>query len=396
MSGSPAVGLEMDLAPEKSLSGTSTDQVPRVVQSGSDYFDLLASLCVDATKTIYLQAYIFDDDNTGQQVAFHLRDAAERGVNVYVLVDGYASQDLAPAFIRLLRESGVHFRFFDPVWKSKHFYFGRRLHHKVVVVDGYRALVGGINISDHYNDTPERHAWLDYAIYLEGQPAKYLQKICEYRAVPGSMMRKSVVYPTFVGAAGTIRIRVNDWVRGKREVTKSYLRMLRNAEQRITFLSSYFLPGHEFRRHLAMAAKRGTKVRLIVAGISDVKVAKYAERYMYRWLLAQGIEIYEYQRQVLHGKVGVADGKILTIGSYNINNISARASIELNIEVYQPALARSTEQMLQKIIDEDCMRITWDRYLHMTTFRQRVLQRLSYGFFRIILFLFTFYFKQRE
>jgi cardiolipin synthase len=87
---------------------------------------------------------------------------------------------------------------------------------------------------------------------------------------------------------------------------------------------------------------------------------------------------------------------VLSIGSYNINNISARASIELNMEVHDLALARSTEQLLQKIIDHDCLRITWTRYVHMTTFGQRVLQRVSYGVFRTILFLFTFYFRQRE
>jgi cardiolipin synthase len=396
MSGDTIFGLETEEVLKSNLPVTAMQGNLRIVQSGTEYFDLLASLCDGATETIYLQTYIFDDDNTGRQVAHHLRAAAGRGVKVHVLVDGYASQDLSPGFVKTLREVGIHFRFFDPIWKSKHFYFGRRLHHKVTVVDGNYALVGGINISDRYNDTPESPAWLDYAIYMEGQPAKYLQKICAYRAIPGSIMRKSVVYPTFVGTSGTIRIRVNDWVRGKREVTKSYLRMLRNAEQRVTLLSSYFLPGREFRRHLAMAARRGTKIRLIVAGISDVKTAKYAERFMYRWLLTQGIEIYEYQRQVLHGKVGVADGAVLSIGSYNINNISARASIELNMEVHDLALARSTEQLLQKIIDHDCLRITWTRYVHMTTFGQRVLQRVSYGVFRTILFLFTFYFRQRE
>src|SRR4030095_4407902 len=93
------------------------------------------------------------------QIAESLRAAARRGVAVYLMADGYASRSLPAAFIKKLEEGGVHFRFFEPVFRSEHFYFGRRLHHKVVVVDNTYGLISGSNIADRYNDFPEQPAW---------------------------------------------------------------------------------------------------------------------------------------------------------------------------------------------------------------------------------------------
>jgi cardiolipin synthase len=382
---------------------TTTSRTPkmkplvRLVRSGSEYFELLEHLIRQARHTIHLQTYIFVEDDTGQRVARALTDAASRGVNVFVVADGYASQGLSAEFIHYLEAAGVQFRFFDPLLKSKYFYFGRRLHHKVFTADGMAALVGGINISNNYNDTLENTAWLDWALHVEGEPAAELESICRYRAkgaAAANLFRKT--YPWPLASMGPVRVRVNDWVRRKREITHTYLNMLRHGKSQVTILSSYFLPGKVLRKNLANATRRGLKVRLIVAGISDVAIAKYAERYMYRWLLKNRIEIFEYQRNVLHGKMAVCDAAWLTLGSYNINNISAYASIELNLDVHDSELARVAESRLQHIIDRDCLAITPETYRHLSSGWQRLLQRAAYDVFRVLLFLFTFYFRQRE
>jgi len=89
-----------------------------------------------------------------------------------------ASQVLSQSFIDELRKTGIHFRFFESIFKSKYFYFGRRLHHKVAVFDAKYALVGGVNISDRYNDLRGKQAWLDFALYVEGEIAKQLCGLC--------------------------------------------------------------------------------------------------------------------------------------------------------------------------------------------------------------------------
>ena len=113
----------------------------------------------EARQSIHMQIYIFEDDETGRLVGDALIAAAKRNVQTYLLVDGFASQNLPQEFINNLVTSGVHFRHFEPLFKSRNFYFGRRLHSKVLVTDAKSALVGGVNITNRYQYTrPKQYA----------------------------------------------------------------------------------------------------------------------------------------------------------------------------------------------------------------------------------------------
>lgn len=372
----------------------------RLLRAGSEYFDLLEQVIAEATHSIHLQTYIFEYDDTGERIAKALIQAARKGVKVFMVVDGYASQELPSRFISTLRESGIYFNFFNPLLKSKQFYFGRRLHHKIVVVDGKKSLVGGINISNNYNDTTRNVAWLDWALYAEGNISRSLQRVCEARLRKSFVraMYRTVSPPDHFSTSENaywVRPRINDWIRRKREVTRSYLEMLSKARSQVMIISSYFLPGRIMRRHLREATKRGVTVKVIVAGISDVILAKYAERYRYRWLLRNNIEVYEYQRKVLHAKLAVYDSTWVTIGSYNVNNMSAYASVELNIDVLNSGFALDMEARLDRIIQLECTRISKDFY-ESQNFWNRFLQRMAHYVYRVGLFLFTFYVKEKE
>ena len=146
---------------------------------------------------------------------------------------------------------------------------------------------------------------------------------------------------------------------------------------------------------MSRAVKRGVKFKLILAGTSDVKVAKHAERYMYRWLFKNGIEIYEYPNNILHGKIAVYDSVWVTGGSYNVNNISAYASIELNLDVKDHSFAGLVKDTLEDIIIKDCIQFTESSYRTKYNFFQRAIQFASYEIVRLVFFLFTFYFRQR-
>ncbi len=374
------------------------NQVLRLVRSGNEYFSLLEQIILSASNRIHFQIYIYEEDETGKQIANALIAAARRGVKVFMVADGYASQNLSASFIKELESAGIQFRFFNPLLRSKYFYFGRRMHHKVIVVDSSKAMVGGINISNNYNDTVDSAAWLDWALYVEGEVAAKLENVCEdlrkfeiLEITKTRLSRKRLMLPDQPVVA-----RINDWVRGRKEITATYLKMLRNANSHVTIVSSYLLPGKLLRRNLRVAASRGVKIRLVMAGMSDVATAKYAERYMYQWLLRNNIEIYEYEKNILHGKMAVCDGQWLTLGSYNVNNISAYASIELNLDVHNPDFAKQAEQHIEMIIKNDCKQITEEQYKSNATLLNRFLQRSAYDIFRLSLFLFTFYFKQRE
>lgn len=375
----------------------------KLVRGGKPYFDCLLALIASAQESIHLQTYIYDDDETGRTVAQALKAAAKRNVSVYLLADGYASKVMSRSFINDLCAAGIHFRFYDPLFKSRHFYFGRRLHHKVAVADTRYALVGGVNITDRYNDRPGQPAWLDFALAIEGEAARELCVLCwkswyNYPATMGltPCEQKQVRFSFAPGETSEVSVRRNDWVRRKNEISGTYVHMFRSARSHITILCSYFLPGRAIRRQLVYAAKRGVRIRVITAGLSDVRVAKYAERYMYGWLLKNNIALYEYQPTILHGKIAVCDSEWLTAGSYNINNISAYASIELNVNVRNPVLALQTEKELQQIIDTGCIAITSDYHRQTKNVFTQFVRWASYELIRVIFYLFTFYFKHRN
>jgi len=189
-------------------------------------------------------------------------------------------------------------------------------------------------------------------------------------------------------------MRRNDWLRRKNQISATYVEMFRDAQSHITILCSYFLPGKIIRNLLSKAAKRGVKIKVITAGRSDVMISKHAERWLYDFLLRNKIELYEYQPEVLHAKIALCDSKWLTIGSYNINNISAYASIELNLDVSNAIFAGQVEQTLETLIQNDCIAITKEIHLKAKNIGNQFIRWLSFHTIRILFFLVTFYYKR--
>ncbi|MFC3829677.1 MULTISPECIES: phospholipase D-like domain-containing protein [Niastella] len=384
---------------DKNSTGYLPYNKVKLVRGGREYFSVLTRLIKLAQHSVHLQVYIYESDETGRMVGAALMEAAKRGVKVYLLADGYASKELSTGFIKELQTAGVHFRFFEPLLKSEHFYFGRRMHQKVLVVDGHFGLVGGINISNRYNDIHDEPAWLDWALYMEGPAAGVLFKICtDLWTKPGQMTFKRMLrnnIPNLPNTGNTLlRIRRNDWAKSKNQISRSYIDMLKKATSNVIIMSGYFLPGTIIRHHLSRAAKRNIDIQVIVAGKSDVPLAKHAERYMYRWLLKRNIRLYEYNKAVLHGKMATRDKKWVTIGSYNVNDISAYASVELNIDVNDVEFASLVNEKLEAVIENDCVLVTVDGFNKKYNFFQRFIQYCAYWLVRIIVYLFTFYFKQ--
>lgn len=386
---------------KKALTNYTTRNTVELLRGGGDYFQRLKEFIDAAEYSVHLQVYIFDDDVTGKYIGESLMNAARRGVSVYVMLDGFASQVMAASYIDALKESGIHFRMFEPVFKSNDFYFGRRMHYKVIVVDACYCLVGGINIADRYNDLPNDPAWLDFALLAQGEVAVNLFQVCAKMWARSSAEAKKIsrsltVPHALENADCMIRIRKNDWVQRQSQVSASYLEMFRSAKDQIIIMSSYFLPGRTFRKSLSTAVRRGVKVKLVLAGTSDIMISKHAERYIYRWIFKNKMELYELSQGVLHAKVATSDHKFVTVGSYNVNNISAYASVEMNLDVKDEAFAVKVTRELELIIANECKLITaYDFALEFNLF-QKIWQYICYQVIRFIIFLFTFYFKQKE
>jgi cardiolipin synthase len=388
---------------KKTRTGYTSLNKIKLVHGGRPYFDQLLQMINEASEIIQLQIYIYDNDETGREVTEALKQAAGRNVQVYLMADGYASQSLSNAFVKEVEEAGIRFRFFEPLFRNRRAYFGRRLHHKIIVVDNRFAMVGGINISNHYNDMPGKAGWLDFALHMEGEIVKELCRLCKkiwdgYLPVKRNVFCKNYPQPLQIkpDAFCQLRVRRNDWITKKNQVSRSYIEMFRKANEEIIMMSGYFIPGPVILKYMKKAVKRGVTIKLILAGISDVQVAKKAEKYMYSWLLRNNIELYEYKPCVLHGKVAVYDSHWATIGSYNVNIISAYASIELNIDVNNPNFAGMLKNTMEEIIQKDCVQITKENFNQQNGLFSRFTEMVSYWFVRMLFFLFTLNFKQQD
>ncbi len=362
-----------------------------LVHSGSDFFDRLRYLIAHATSEVHLQTYIFENDATGKEVAKALKEAASRNVKVYVLLDGYGSSSLSAHFINDLIAHGINVRFFAPFFSMNSIYLGRRLHHKVAVADGEIALVGGINIADKYRGTQTEQPWLDYAVQIkDAGMATHLERLCKMIYSKKSRESISVTKNRFRLSKGvSAHIVQNDWLHRKNEIYDAYTNAIENAKKEITILGSYFFPGRRLSKALYGASRNGVKVKLILSGVSDVPLARRATNHLYTSLIKGNIELYEWKNSVLHGKVATVDQNWATVGSFNLNHLSAYGSIELNIELISKEFSTTMAASLEGVIAK-CEKITVDTLKTRGNLFARILNWSVYRLVRILFRIATY------
>ncbi|HEY5691770.1 MAG TPA: phospholipase D-like domain-containing protein, partial [Cyclobacteriaceae bacterium] len=238
------------------------------------------------------------------------------------------------------------------------------------------------------------------AIHVEGEVVPELLVLCQktwngFRSLYHITRPRSVPFFLIpVDVKSKVRMRRNDWVRRKNQIASSYLEMFKTAQSEIVLLSSYFLPGSLFRNAMRHAVERGVKITVILAGVSDIKMAKLAERYMYEWMLRKDIKIYEYNETILHGKLAICDNEWITLGSFNVNDISTYASVELNLDVGDARFAREVHQYLNDHIITRSVLVTNEYMAGHSSIWHRFLWWSSFSITRVLVFFFTFYFKQ--
>ncbi len=369
-----------------------------LVHSGEDYFSRLVRLLDEARETLHLQTYIFEGDDTGKMVAAALKRAAARGVEVWVMLDSFGSKDLPETFVRDLQDSGIVFRYFKhlvSVWKWRG---GRTLHQKVTVVDGRRALLGGINIADKYRGSAGKPAWFDLAVYIEGAVCGQLQQLCgdifrhQYWKIHGL---KSIRPPLIPEGArdGLIRFRLNDWMRRKTQIYQSYSKGISSARHSLVLIASYFLPGRGLRRRLRAAVRRGVKVRVLLTGPSDVPLSRMAEHYLAYWMIRRGIRVFQWEKSVMHGKAILVDDQWASLGSYNINRLSRIRSLELNADIVDPAFTAHFSRYLDDLLFRQCTELTLENMPEFTSRWERWKARIAYHF---AVYLMRFLFPERR
>ncbi|MBM3390581.1 MAG: cardiolipin synthase ClsB [Betaproteobacteria bacterium] len=365
-----------------------------LLETGSAFFPALIAAIDAAEREFHLETYIFEDDATGRDVAGALSRAAQRGVAVRVVVDGFGSPAFAARLRPALEAAGVQVLVFRPeiarLRLRRHRL--RRLHRKLAVADGRTAFVGGINIVDDVDAAHPAPPRFDYAVRLEGPllaPVHAtVRKLWALVAWANfrRRLRQALPTPTLAAPRGTLRAAfvMRDNFRHRRDIEEAYLHAIGSASRDIVLANAYFLPGLRFRRALFEAAARGVRVSILLQGKVEYVLQHYATQALYGALLDAGMRIFEYHRSFLHAKVAVVDDRWATVGSSNIDPFSLLLAREANVVIedsgFSLALRASLEAAMQAGARE-LHREDWQRQSRL----HRWLSWIAYGIVRMLI-----------
>jgi cardiolipin synthase len=363
-----------------------------LLRNGEQYFPALVAAFDGAREDVFLETYLFADDQTGSLVADALARAALRGVAVHLLIDGFGARDFAPRFRRMLAGAGVRMLVYRPdisPWTLRRDRL-RRMHRKLASVDAGTAFVGGINVIDDYDTpghTPPRY---DYAVRIEGplsaevraEAARLWGRVAAAarQALPLAPERGPVAeFPDGQRAALVVR----DSLRHRRDIERAYLEMIHSAREEIVIANAYFFPGRRFRRALLRAARRGVRVVLLLQGRVEYLLLHYASRAMYGSLFEAGIEIHEYHRSFLHAKVAVFDCCQACVGSSNIDPFSLLLAREANVFVDDARFAAELRASLEQAMHAGARPVPPQQWRRRPLW-QRILTWIGYGITRAL------------
>jgi len=342
---------------------TSGNQVV-LLENGEEFYPRVFERIAGARDEVLLETFILFDDKVGRELHDALLAAAKRGAKVTVTVDGYGSFGLTTEFIRPLLEAGVVFQVFDPQPRllGMRANIFRRLHRKIVVVDGAVAFIGGINFShDHLSEFGEK-AKQDYAVEVRGPVVADIVAFSRRLRAPEVRHwwhRAAASPPPDTKSYGHAEVLfvTRDNERHRTDIEREYVKAMRSARREIFIANAYFLPGYRFLRELRHAAGRGVEVHLILQGEPDMPWVQKAVRMLYHELVHAGINIYEYAKRPLHGKVAVIDGEWSTVGSSNLDPLSLSLNLEANLVIRDSHFAADLRHRLLRLRREHCYRV---------------------------------------
>ncbi len=393
----------------------------RLIEGGQAFFQALVTALAQARTQVLVETYIFDFHGAAAQVAEALEQAALRGLQVRLVVDGVGTPRWPDEWRERFQRAGVEWRVYAPLgtlglllpsrW--------RRLHRKLCVIDGQIAFCGGINILDDWYDP--HHGTLakprfDFAVCTQGPLVQEVQKAMQLlwlrmqgvqhaqqqnftqalRSLQAASSKAPCLpetepdpepSPQLLARAGLL---LRDNVLNRSQIERAYLKAIGSAREEIVIANAYFLPGRRLRKALMHAAQRGVRVRLLLQGRYEYFMQYHAARPVYGVLLAAGVEIHEYTASFLHAKVAVVDPNSdrpwATVGSSNLDPLSLLLAREANLVVAEKTFAQQLHQRLDKAIVQQSQAVSGAAYTQRP-WHQRLRDRLAFGLMRLALFL---------
>lgn len=291
---------------------------------------------------LLLEMYLFESGTVANTFISAMVDAANRGVQVYLLFDDYGCRDLNANDRKKLQHLNIHLEFYNPI---NFISFRRNLfrdHRKLLIVDGTMVFVGGAGISDDFQPQDKhRLGWRETMILTQGEIVlDWIKVFFDVWALTVQKERKELCSLSHLNVdlslndRGEVSSRVICAVGGGRQSIKnSLLRQIHQSTQRCWIATAYFVPSHKIRKALCQAARRGVDVRLLLSGeLTDHPSVRFSARRFYFHLLQAGVKIFEYQPRFMHQKILLCDDWA-SIGSSNIDRWNFRWNLEANQEM---------------------------------------------------------------
>lgn len=358
------------LAPRSVTAGSSE---VTVYMYGEDlYRDMLAAIRQAKTQ-IFFETFIWKGDAVGQAFKTALIEAAERGVRVYVVFDEFANLVVPRSFYTLppniaVRRHPLIASGFKLVRNSG------RDHRKLLVIDNDVAYLGGYNIGSLYaTDWRDTHARLTGDIVWDVQNA-----FVDYWNLFTTRKRRPLPDSGTRTWQPNIRIHRNIPRNRVYPIRGMYLEAIDRASDHIYLTHAYLIPDADMLEGLIRAARRGVDVRIIVPAESNHIVADWLSRGYYGQLLRGGVRLFLYQGAMVHAKTATIDGQWTTIGTANLDRLSLLGNYELNVEVFDAAVAQQMEEIFT-IDSSNTLELTlstWQRRHAMVKFSETVLTPL--------------------
>ena len=339
----------------------------RLLEGGEEFFPRVFESIGEAQHEVLIETFILFEDKVGKELHAALVAAARRGAQVDLTIDGYGSPDLSPQFVSTLTDAGVRIHVFDPrpkIWGCRTNVF-RRMHRKLVVVDGKRAFVGGINYSADQLADFGPTAKLDHAIEVDGPIVAEIWRFAREAVAAPPIHRHWFgrraaaachAAPPASGAAAAIFV-TRDNCDHTNDIERHYRVAIRAARKRVWIANAYFFPGYRLLYQLRRAARRGVDVRIVLQGEPDMPIVKFGARMLYHHLLRAGVRIYEYCERPLHSKIALADDGWATVGSSNLDPLSLSLNLEANVVIRDREFNERLADRLKDLMTESCKEV---------------------------------------
>lgn len=314
--------------------------IVRHIAVSSDALNTMLEMIASAQRTIHFENYIIHDDQTGCRFATAWAERARAGVRVRVLYDSFGCRSTSGAYWRELKSYGVDVRPFRPVWTSSPIEAFSRDHRKLLVVDGERAMTGGLCIGDEWAGDPAYGvpSWRDTMVMLCGPAVAALEAAFgRMWARAGRPLPEDETIPA-AEECGPSAVRVVEGLPGQSRIYRAVQLLAAAVTERLWITDAYLVAPPPLYVALLDAARSGVDVRFLLPGTSDIPIVRIFTRGGYRELLHAGARIFEYRGPMLHAKTLVADHEWARVGSSNLNVSSLLGNYELDLVAEQDGL----------------------------------------------------------